>query len=313
MLVLTAPQYINWNFTYRCNFNCQHCYSRAPSYPDELTATEYMHIADQIIEGQVFKVALGGGEVLLRDDCFQIISRLNEGGVVTMLTTNGWRLDERVAGQLADAGLATLYVSLDSPHAAQHDDFRARRRSFERVMRALRAAVGAKLVVYLSSVLSSINIRDLDGFVEIAEREKLAGINFKRFRAAGNGLANKDRYQLNDRESHGIEADILRLRQRSGLDLSLNFGPEASDVNSGCSCGISALALRPNGDVSPCAYTTTVIGNLMRQSLTEIWQSSAELKAMRAGSGCSALKDQQWPSNPYIRHGAGSHSILERV
>ena len=169
---------------------------------------------------------------------------------------------------------------LDSPLAAKHDSFRARRGSYQRVLSALRAAVGTNLVVYLSTVLTATNVGDIADFVDIAEREGLAGINFKRFRASGNGLANKDRYQLANSENLRIEMDISRLTE-SSLDLSLNFGPEASDVDAGCSCGISALALRPNGDVSPCVYGTSVIGNLMQQSLSEIWRHSSELAAMR--------------------------------
>ncbi|MGH6711175.1 MAG: radical SAM protein [Bradyrhizobium sp.] len=309
MLVFGGPQFINWNYTYVCNFNCQHCYSRAPSYPEELTTADYVRIADQIIECQVFKVALGGGEVLLREDCFKILAKLGESGVSTVLTTNGWRVDDQVARRLADAGLERLYVSLDSPRATDHDDFRARRGSYERVIRALRASVEANLVVYLSTVLSAINIDDIVEFVDIAEREGLAGINFKRFRASGNGLANKDRYELADAENLRIEADISRLKRRSSLDLSLNFSPDASDVDAGCSCGTNALALRPNGDVSPCAYGTSVIGNLTRQSLTEIWRHSPELAAMRATGGCRALRDHHWPSNPYL---AGSTDLEAR-
>jgi MoaA/NifB/PqqE/SkfB family radical SAM enzyme len=300
MLVFGGPQFINWNYTYVCNFNCEHCYSRAPSYPEELTTADYLRVADQIVECQVFKVALGGGEVLLREDCFDILAKLGDSGVSTMLTTNGWRVDHKVARRLADANLGTLYVSLDSPRAADHDRFRARRGSYERVIRALRAAVGANLVVYLSTVLTAMNVEDIAEFVEIAEREGLAGINFKRFRASGNGLANKDRYQLADSENCRIEIDISRLKRQSTLDISLNFGPEASDVDSGCSCGISALALRPNGDVSPCVYGTSVIGNLMRESLSAIWRHSPELAAMRAAGGCRAMSDHVFPSNPYL-------------
>jgi MoaA/NifB/PqqE/SkfB family radical SAM enzyme len=313
MLVMTAPQFVNWNYTYRCNLNCQHCYSRAPSYPEELSTAQNLHIVDQLIEAQVFRVAFGGGEVLLRDDCVAMIARLSAGGVEPLLTTSGWFLDDRWAARLASAGLGELYVSLDSPHADQHDSFRNRHGSFARALRALHSAVGAGLTVYLSTVLTTMNLDDLQGLVEIAERHRLAGINFKRFRAAGNGLATKDRYQLGDEQGASIEREIARLRQWSGLDLSLNFGPEASDVDSGCACGTSAIALRPNGDVCPCVYSETVIGNLMRQSLADLWRNAPELLAMRAQGGCTALLDYRWPSNPSLRKGLVFLPVVEPV
>src|SRR5947209_3280128 len=106
--LMSAPPQVRWNYTYACNFNCTHCYSRAAWYPKELSAADYEQIADQLIEAGVFVVGLGGGEALVRRDCFQIIGRLSGHGIHTVVTTNGWLLDERRAGRLAEAGLGWL-------------------------------------------------------------------------------------------------------------------------------------------------------------------------------------------------------------
>jgi len=280
-----------------------------------LSTNEYESIVDQLIAAQVFQVALGGGEVLMRQDCLKIISKMSIAGIHTMLTTNGWFVDNRMAQMLADTGLRELYVSLDSRHADKHDNFRRRPGSYERVMRALKAAVSAGLTVNLSTVLTSTNIGELASFVEFAERERLSGINFKRFRPAGNGLLSKERYQLQDKQGQQIENEIARLQQQSTINISLNYGPEVNDVDSGCSCGIRSLAFRPNGDVSLCAYTEAVIGNLMRTSLSDLWINSPELKAKRAQGGCTALIDQPIPSNPYIQVEtlAGRHKLSKRT
>jgi MoaA/NifB/PqqE/SkfB family radical SAM enzyme len=310
MVIMSAPQLVNWNFTYRCNFNCQHCYSRAPSYPEELTPAQYLQIADQLIAAPVFRVGFGGGEVLVRRDCLPIIARLSAAGVAALLTTNGWLLDARRAGELADAGLSALYVSLDSPHPDQHDAFRNKPGGYQRVLLALRAAVAAGLNVYLSTVLTALNVDDVPLMVAIAEREGLAGINFKRFRAAGNGLASKERYQISAEQGQRIEAELARLKERSGLSLSLNFGPEADDEGSTCPCGTRTLTLRPNGDVSPCVFSETVIGNLMHDSLTDLWRNSPDLKAQRAQGTCASLQGRQYPSNPSLRNGRGALEMV---
>jgi MoaA/NifB/PqqE/SkfB family radical SAM enzyme len=301
--VISAPQYVSWNYTYRCNFNCDHCYSRAPSYPEELPADAYLHIADQLVEAQVFTVALGGGEVVMRRDCLAVLARLGDAGIETMLTTNGWFVDDRLAAQLRDAGLWRLYVSLDSPRVDEHDAFRNRRGSYVRVRRALCSAVRAGLDVYLSTVLTAHNVEDLDGFVALAEQEGLTGINFKRFRPAGNGLRTRDQYELRDGHEAMLRERLASLKQVSALDISLNYGPEPDTLDAGCSCGVQALAIRPNGDVAPCSYGEQVIGNLTRQSLAELWRHSPELQAMRATGGCLALSSQPRPSNPYLREG----------
>ena len=301
MRIMTGPQYVSWNYTYACNFNCDHCYSRAPSYPDELTTDQYHEIAAQLVDARVFTVALGGGEVVMRRDCFDILARLNAAGIETILTTNGWFVDDALARRLRDTGLSRLYISLDSPQPHEHDMFRRRQGSYARVLRAMSASVESGLSVHLSTVLTSGNIDDLDGFVALAEEYGLDGINFKRFRPAGNGLLSRGQYELRHEQEPRLLDSVAHLQQRSALNISLNYGPEPGDIDSGCSCGISALAIRPNGDVAPCSYGETVIGNLMRQSLRALWRDAPVLHAMRAGKGCLALTSQLRPSNPYLR------------
>src|SRR5436190_19023983 len=110
--LLAAPPEVRWNYTYACNFNCSHCYTRAAWYPKELTAEECAQIAAQLVDAGVFVVGLGGGEVLLRRDCVATVATLSGSGIRTVLTSNGWLLNDRRATQLANAGLGVLKISL---------------------------------------------------------------------------------------------------------------------------------------------------------------------------------------------------------
>src|SRR5947209_20516883 len=85
-----APLFVNWNYTYACTFNCTHCYSRAESYPRELSSEQYRDIVKQLVAAGVFKVFLGGGEPFLRKDCLENIKSLRTGGIYTGVTTNAW-------------------------------------------------------------------------------------------------------------------------------------------------------------------------------------------------------------------------------
>jgi hypothetical protein len=53
-----------------------------------------------------------------------------------------------------------------------------------------------------------------------------------------------------------------------------------------------------------------VIGNLLRQSLRDLWRFSPVLAAMREGGGCMALNSQSRPSNPYLRLGEESVPVF---
>jgi MoaA/NifB/PqqE/SkfB family radical SAM enzyme len=303
--LMEAPPQVRWNYTYLCNFSCTHCYTRAAWYPSELSTGAYESIAAQLIDAGVFVVGLGGGEALLRRDCLPMIARLNEGGIYTVLTTNGWRVDDRCAERLAGAGLGRLKVSLDSPSPEEHDAFRNRSNSYERVMRALRAGVRAGLSVYLSTVVTAGNVNRLRQFVEIAHDSGLNGVGFIPFRPAGKGVAVKSRHQLREDQQERIREELASLRRESGLDLVLSGDADGVSVERECGCGVAHVTVRPNGDVSPCNFAEDVVGNLTRDSLVELWRNSEALQAWRAHGGCRPSADQPAPSNPHAPWNGG--------
>lgn len=306
-MVTVGPLYVSWNYTYACNFNCSHCYSRAPSYPRELTRDQYLQVVDQMRAVSVFKVGLGGGEPLIRRDCIEMLGRMADAHMDTNITTNGWLVDPRRAQALLSARLSTLYVSLDSTKPDVHDLFRRRPGSYERVLRAIRSAVGAGLRVKLSTVITQVNLEELADFVALANRENMGGVEFKRFRPAGNGLLTRDEYELQESQEQALRQEFDEIRTASDLQLDLIYGAEPEGGDSGCPCGTKSICIRPNGDVSPCAYSETVIGNLMQQSLGDLWATSPALAAMRAAGGCMALEPNPAPSNPYMHRMPDDH------
>jgi MoaA/NifB/PqqE/SkfB family radical SAM enzyme len=296
--VLTAgPLYVSWNYTYACNFNCVHCYSRARSYPRELDTASYRAIADQFADAGVFRVGLGGGEPTTRRDYIEILARMGQRFIDTSMTTNAWSLTDETAKRLADARLSTLFVSLDAPTAAAHDEFRRRSGSFDRVLSGMKAAVKAGLKVKLSTVVTRANFRDLAKIVAIAEQCGIEGITFKRFMPTGNGHAAADVLSLRGGQDRDVQSYIAELNANSHLDIALFYNAEADGgVDHGCPCGIRDLTLRPNGDIAVCVFSDIVIGNMMRDDIGKLWRESPVLAQMRAGArACAGLEPTKSP------------------
>ncbi|HUE75834.1 MAG TPA: GTP 3',8-cyclase MoaA [Chloroflexota bacterium] len=109
------------SLTDRCNFRCVYC------MPEEnmtwiknekiLTQDEIVRLAGIFVRLGIREIRLTGGEPTLRAGLPDIIRRMNQlksdGLDAVSLTTNGFRL-EQMAGELADAGLTRINVSLDS-------------------------------------------------------------------------------------------------------------------------------------------------------------------------------------------------------
>ena len=120
------PLIMSWNVTRECNLKCGHCYINAADkkLSNELTTAEGKKLIDQICEVSHPLLVLSGGEPLLRQDIFELISYGSSKGLKMGLGSNGSLIDENVARKLKEAGIATVSISIDSHIPAQHDDFR---------------------------------------------------------------------------------------------------------------------------------------------------------------------------------------------
>jgi cyclic pyranopterin phosphate synthase len=118
-----ALGYLRVSVTDRCNFRCQYCMPREVFGPDFaflprselLSFEEITRLVTLFAAEGVTKVRLTGGEPLLRRDLAQLVGMIAavEGISDIALTTNGVLLP-RHAGDLADAGLTRVTVSLDA-------------------------------------------------------------------------------------------------------------------------------------------------------------------------------------------------------
>lgn len=295
-MLTTAPEYLLWNYTYHCNLNCTHCYSRADTYPAEVDGDQALIIADNIGKANVFQVALGGGEVLYRRDVIEVIGALSRYGTFVSVTTNGWPISRSSAANLAQAGIGDVYVSIDSLDDDVHDEMRGQPGTLKRALNAVKICKEAGIRTKISAVLTKKTVESIDRIIEFADRSFVSEVNFKRFRASGNGYLNRNSLELPSEMGSEIEEKILKARKTSETIISLNFNPETNEVDSGCACGISSLTLRPNGDVALCSYSETVLGNLLENDLSAIWTESPVLRAKRGGFSCEALHGSPSPS-----------------
>jgi len=112
--------YIRLSITDVCNFKCGYCLPNGYQ-KDKSDNRSFLHIdeikrlAKGLSELGVCKIRLTGGEPTVRKDFFEILKILkdNSGIKKTVITTNGYRLDE-IANQIAESGLNGINISIDS-------------------------------------------------------------------------------------------------------------------------------------------------------------------------------------------------------
>jgi len=160
-----APFLAIWETTQACDLACKHCRASAQplSHPSQLTTAEAENLIDQIAALQVPLFVFTGGDPLKRPDIFHLIEHAAQKGVHAALTPSATPLLTREAiFQMKESGLARLAVSLDGSVPEIHDGIRGIPGTWARTLEAIEWANEAKLPIQVHTVVSRLNIADLD-------------------------------------------------------------------------------------------------------------------------------------------------------
>ena len=153
-----AVTYLRVSVTDRCDFRCTYCMAENMTFlpkKDLLTLEELNRLCSAFIAKGVRKLRLTGGEPLVRKNVMFLVEELGKhvyaGRLDELtLTTNGSQLS-RFAGQLANAGVRRINVSLDT---LDPDKFKQITRwgELSRVMEGIDAAQAAGIHVKINAV-----------------------------------------------------------------------------------------------------------------------------------------------------------------
>jgi GTP 3',8-cyclase len=164
-----AISYVRISVTDRCDFRCVYCMAENMTFlpkKDLLTLEELERLGAAFIDQGVRKIRLTGGEPLVRRNVMWLIGelgrRVREGRLDELtITTNGSQL-ARFAGDLADAGVRRINVSLDTLDATKFQAI-TRWGRFEQVMAGIEAARQAGLALKINMVaLKGVNEDEID-------------------------------------------------------------------------------------------------------------------------------------------------------
>ena len=150
--------YLRVSVTDRCDFRCTYCMAEHMQFlpkKDLLSLEELDRLCSTFIGLGVEKLRITGGEPLVRRDImtfFRAMSRhLTSGALKELtLTTNGSQL-ARFAGELADAGVRRVNVSLDTLVPEKFAEI-TRWGRLDQVQDGIRAATAAGLKVKINAV-----------------------------------------------------------------------------------------------------------------------------------------------------------------
>uniref|UniRef100_A0A7V3N5G3 Radical SAM protein n=1 Tax=candidate division CPR3 bacterium TaxID=2268181 RepID=A0A7V3N5G3_UNCC3 len=291
---LRAPIFVWWDITKRCNFRCKHCYSNSGEKAiGELPLPKVIEVINQLAELEVFYIYFLGGEPLMREDIFEILSYCLDKGLTTMMSTNGWFVNPAVGKKLKATGINHVRVSLDGTTPEIHDSIRGVPGSFNRALTALEILKDVGIPrVGISPTLLPDNLHQIGEIIDLAVRNKVDEIQVVQLCATGRG-ANIPKLSKEQLEYAQKEIEDRILKYKSMINVAATEGilekrcsfcikkEEAIPSIMGCIGGRSCAAIDAEGRVSPCIMYRREAGNLMSEPFSVIWKNSPLFLEMR--------------------------------
>jgi MoaA/NifB/PqqE/SkfB family radical SAM enzyme len=290
---------IQWHLTERCNLRCSHCYQDGAG-SRELSLEEVLagiaEIADlfatwtscyDLTISPSFSIT--GGEPLLRSDLFDVLCGITIRGYETYLLTNGTLINAELARKLCDAGVAGVQVSIEGPETV-HDRIRGTG-SYAASLRGIEQLLRAGMPVTMNTTLSTMNVQQFRSLLPIAASLGVQRLGFSRLVPSGRGAGLVDA-MLSSEQVREVY-DSIRSWEKGQVELvsgdpifgqmCMHAAPEVPDnvPRGGCAAGLSGLTILADGTLVPCRRLPVPMGNILFDSIREVWATSQVLGALR--------------------------------
>jgi len=301
---------IDFEITQRCNNDCLFCYNvwkTDSSYPNgELSFINIKNLFERIINETGCKhIAITGGEPMLREDIFQLISFFSSSGLEIALITNGTLLNEDAVKRCVDAGVDLFEVQLLSHNKKMHN-YLCRNDAFDKAVRAIRGIKINKGKVAISFVATKINIKDAAQTAKLALGLGVDAIYFNRFNPGGEGLKYIHEFLLTkELLNEALEKlDKIAKEHKIKIFTTIPIPPCIIDhslykniyMQVFCTAGMY-YTVDSLGNLRMCNHSPTILGNLNYEPFSTLVQSkfAQEFKSAipKTCKGCQYLSSCQ--------------------
>ena len=274
-----APYKADLALTYGCNNACPHCYNEPSRYPmASLNKQQWFEIVNRLHEAGVPHLILTGGEATLHPDLIDIIHYADQLGHIVGLNTNGRRLAHPpFAGELADAGLNHVQITLGSSRADVHDAMMGAR-SFDQTVKGIENALNSRLHTITNTTLMRPNMDHAEEIVDFLYALGIRTFAMNGMIYSGGGFATPT--AIPEEQMPGL---LIRVRDHANR-LGMRFlwytpteycrmSPVELELGAKrCNAGEYSLCIEPNGDVLPCQSYYVTAGNILRDPWETIWR-----------------------------------------
>jgi MoaA/NifB/PqqE/SkfB family radical SAM enzyme len=258
-----------------CNFHCAHCCEEPYMSRDlkkktgaldprtQMSLQDYKKLSQEADDFGIFRFVLTGGEALLDKNLDKLMEALDPQKHLIILDTNGWTFDADKAKWFADLGGYKAQISLDSMIEEEHDQFRGKKGSYKRVMKALSATKEAGLELLISTCIIKDRVFSSE-FKDLCEFCKVEDIPLYVTLAKPVGSA-RDQLTWTCTKKDVDHLKLLESKYNIFTHMTPSYGQPGRCITVK---GINTI--NHDGEIIPCPYMDMSIGNVTKEPLAKI-------------------------------------------
>ncbi|MBO7467534.1 MAG: radical SAM protein [Bacteroidaceae bacterium] len=281
---------VMFELTYNCSEKCIHCYNKGATRNDiekntrgnrkELALDDYIKLIDDLYELGLIKVCLTGGDPFSKPFVWEIIDYLYKKGIVFDVFTNGQRIVNETK-RLANYYPRLVGVSIYSGIPEVHDFITKIKGSWEHSIEVIQNLSALAVPTNIKCCIMRPNVKSYYMVADIAKQY---------------GAVPQFEISLTDSiEGDKCVSKYLRLLPEQleivlrDSNIPLYVGKEAPNFggqkkimdHNPCGAGDNSFCITPEGNIIPCCSFHTLFGNVKKQNISTILNTSPELSYWR--------------------------------
>lgn len=296
------PELADISISNHCSKNCSFCYRDSTPNNSFITLDEYTYILDALEHpkwGNVFQIAIGGGEPLEHPNFLDIINTTFNRNIIPNFTTNGLLIDKTIANEISTKVGA---VALSCQNIDELE--------IERINLLSEFKIKTNIHFLLSSETLSQAINILKGNYNKL-LENINAIIFLTYKPCGRADESMTLNKNDDFMSFIHLIDNSKCSTKIGFDACfvpnlMKFTQVNIDYIDPCECAFFSVYIDEKMNVKPCSFTTdkNESFNLKEFSFTEIWDIKFEKIRKSRINACQSeckLKNECRGGCPYFK------------
>lgn len=294
--------HVQWHITEKCNLKCSHCYQENVKTSD-LSIKEMKRFVDHFVyvlkkQEMSGSMSITGGEPLILGEKFwDLVQYIKSADlpIQTYVLTNGTLITPQVAKKLAKYDVG-CQISFDGHDAKTHDGIRGKG-NFLKALHGAKNVITTGMPVSIHCVIMKQNVDYIKDMINLCVKNNFKRLTFSRLVLLGRGKKLKNQL-LSPLEVEKAFKVIYNFAKKYNSKLSVNTDRTLwcnIDKNIGgvCPTGFSTLVINADGSVYPCRRLPIKVGDIIENSIFEIWYGSEVMRNLRDHKkikGCGECK-----------------------